>query len=378
MDETRTVDERAEVGAASASHSFGVFISSPGGMDQDRSTVTEELARLSSIAANRGEPGLRPIRWPQEFASGVADYGQQVINRQADGYDILLCLVGVRLGTPTPRANSGTEEELDVAIDAVLRGRPVQVLAFFSDTPTHPSAIDPFQLMLVRAFQAKIARLGVLYQSYRTQDELRQLVRISLSEAHRRLIAHEDPMFQPQDPRHPSPAEEVRFEDRVFLPQTTAPQWASALAIPVVAHRGRTIRLEGTFRSLSPYFRFGFKYADVREPLFSSGSVQTPGQNILTHLGRNMAGAPLFVTAYRAGFRLDEDRLLPETETCEEAPFRVEINRTGEVHWEFNSVSIYRAYFPIDGHPQLSLLAWGDEHDYQCEVSNLRLYVMED
>src|SRR5437764_1395957 len=112
---------------------FAVFISSPSGLDAEKAIVADEIKSLSDRGTLTDAPGLTATAWPDGIAAGVASYGQSVINRQTSQFDILVCLVGARMGTPTPRANSGTEEEFDRAMEAMLSDAPVQILLFFSN-----------------------------------------------------------------------------------------------------------------------------------------------------------------------------------------------------------------------------------------------------
>ncbi len=85
---------------------FRVFLSSPSGLDPDRAIVVDEINLLSESALSSGKPGLSIIRWPDDIAAAVAGYGQSVINSQTSNSNIFVCLIGARMGTPTPRANS--------------------------------------------------------------------------------------------------------------------------------------------------------------------------------------------------------------------------------------------------------------------------------
>src|ERR1700733_6869973 len=161
-----------------------VFISSPAGVETEKAIAASEIQALSAQLAGSGQPGLTIIAWPHDIAAGSATYGQSVINRQTAELDILLCIIGSRMGTRTPRANSGTEEEFDRAINDVVLGRRVQVLLFFSNSLVRLQDVDPQQLFLIKAFQTKASRLGVLYQFYNDTDSFRHLVKISLQEAY--------------------------------------------------------------------------------------------------------------------------------------------------------------------------------------------------
>ena len=174
--------------AAVSGISYTVFVSSPGGLDDEKAVVFEEIEAFSRESAKDHKPPLRVIAWPTDIAAGTAGYGQGVINRQTSHLDILVCLVGTRMGTPTPRANSGTEEEFDCAMEAILRGHPIQLLLLFSDIAVHPQSIDPHQLLLVRAFREKAARLGVLYHTFSHLNQLRHLFQVSLQKAYYALI----------------------------------------------------------------------------------------------------------------------------------------------------------------------------------------------
>jgi hypothetical protein len=66
---------------SSALH-FKVFISSPSGLDDDKSIVVEEIRALSERAALNNSPVVSVMAWPSDIAAGTAGYGQSVINRQ--------------------------------------------------------------------------------------------------------------------------------------------------------------------------------------------------------------------------------------------------------------------------------------------------------
>jgi Domain of unknown function (DUF4062) len=362
---------------SSALH-FKVFISSPSGLDDDKSIVVEEIRALSERAALNNSPVVSVVAWPSDIAAGTAGYGQSVINRQTSQFDILVCLVGSRMGTPTPRANSGTEEEFDCAIESILAGRRVQLLVFFSNILVRPQNIDPHQLLLVRAFREKASRLGVLYQTYADHEELRHLFRVSLNEAYERLCENpEESRYLPRKESlavRPQPRM-IRLPDVILKKRGAAPQWADSCLVPLAEYRRQNIRLTWTMKTSSPYFRFGFKYYDSREPLFSAGSVQTVGQNILFHVGKNRENPVWFATSYRASYRLGVDTTLDETAGCTDAGFALEISSTDIVRLSVNGKVLCELFFPIDGIPVVAILAWGDEHEFLCEVHDLALTV---
>ncbi len=363
---------------ADSGSSYTVFVSSPGGLDPERSVVFEEIDALSRDAAKDNRPSLRVIAWPNDIGAGAAGYGQGVINRQTSHLDIFVCLVGTRMGTPTPRANSGTEEEFDCAMEAILYGQQTQVLLLFSDIPVRPQAIDPYQLLLVRAFHEKAARLGVLYHTFSDLDQLRHHFRVSLQKAHNALFDSSLSIAHSSETDLGSTSEVVKtveFPDRMLSGPTTAPQWADSILIPLAEYRRQHMRLTWTMTTSSEYFRFGFKYYDSREALYSAGSIQTVGQNILFHVGKNLDNPYWFATFYRSGYRLVPNRPLKDADRRFSAHFEMDVSSTNIVTFRMDDQILNEVFFPIDGLPALALLGWVDENSFQCAISGLTLRV---
>ena len=354
-----------------------VFISSPAGLDFERNIIRDEINSLSEFEARSGNPSLEIIRWPDDIGAGVGDYGQSVINRQTSNHDILVCVLATRMGTPTPRANSGTEEEFDRALEAILRGDRTEVILLFGNEPIRPLAIDPHQLFLVRAFREKASRLGVLYHTFGDHDELRQLFRTSLRAAYERLTRPGYGVTR-LEPRISTPAvrkKVIDIGDLTMQNSETSPQRAWAHIIPLSSHRRQRISILGTIETASPYFRFGFKYYDSREPLFSAGSIQTVGQNILFHIGRNAIELPWFVTAYRASYRIGSDKVLEGTGGKAEGRFGFLIDASDTITFMLDNRKLVETYFQMDGLANVALLGWSDEHEFECSLRNLRLEV---
>ena len=354
-----------------------VFISSPGGLDAERAIIISEITTLSDQEAQKGNLAVSIIRWPDDIAAGIAEYGQSVINRQTVDHEILVCLIGSRMGSPTPRASSGTEEEFDRAIEAVLNGEQVQLLLFFSNLPVRPMDLDPNQLLLVRAFREKASRLGVLYHTFNDHDQLRSLFRNSFREAYDSARSKGLRRFQPKLDRAvlAFPSTTVEIGSIVLRNRETAPQRADSRIVPLAEYRGQNISLTGVLSTSSLYFRFGFKYYDVREQLFGPGTIQTPGQNIVVHIGRNTDNPIWFVTAYRGSYRVGPDRPIKGTADWNEAQFSFEVSSSDTVTLLLNGQPVHEMLFVMDGLPCLALLGWSDEHEFLCELRDVTLHV---
>jgi hypothetical protein len=374
---------QAKVSAVSQPHetierSFRVFLSSPSGLDTEKAIVGDEIRSLSQRQISLGHPGLSVKAWPHDIGAGNANYGQSVINRQAADFDILICVIGTRMGSRTPRASSGTEEEFDRAIEALLHGHKVQVLLFFSNMLVRPRDIDPNQLFLIHAFREKASRLGVLYQFYSDLDELRHLLRVSLLDAYEFL--NQDlggSRYLPNLATSEKAIETVVAGPTTFVltDQANGPQWADYHVISLAPYWRQHVRITGIMTTRSTYFRFGFKYYDSREIPLSAGSVQTVGHNILFHIGKNTDNPSWFATSYKAGIRLGTNTPIPDTAEINSARFEINISAIENITFHLNDQQVYAERFPIDGIPNLAIMAWGDEHHFECQVNDFCVYV---
>lgn len=102
-----------------------VLIASPGDIGEERNAVESALHGWNSSRAQREQVILLPRRWEKDSAPTMGCDGQEIINAQlVDKSDIVIALFDSKLGMATPRAVSGTAEEIERAMDA---GKPVHV-----------------------------------------------------------------------------------------------------------------------------------------------------------------------------------------------------------------------------------------------------------
>lgn len=353
-----------------------LFLSSPEGLDEHRQVVRDVIANMNTQSGDAAQPIIQVVEWPSSVAATASGYTQGAMNEQTLTYDILLCLFSHRIGTPTPRANSGTEEEFDRAYESRLLRNDKQLIVLFADLLCRPSVVDPHQLALVNAFKQKLDRLGVLYHTYGDLATLTQHLVTSLEYARNRADANQTPTLQ----HHASLASEsLRPEvirsvgTRVLSSRLFNPQWADYIVIPLAEYRKTNVRLRWTFATEAAYFRQGFKLADYREPILSSGGVQTHGANLLIHLGRNGADQSWFVSPYRYGLRVGPDSSIANTVGLRSANCELIVSASGEIQFSVDGETVHAEYFPLDGIPQVTLMAWGDEHSFECELRNITI-----
>src|SRR6266496_5904882 len=109
-----------------------VLVAAPGDTVDARDTVEREVRMWNTDHCRDKKVMLLPIRWETDAVPELGDGdAQSVINSQlVDDVDIVFGLFHGRLGSPTPRAASGTAEELERSI---TRGARVHV--YFSAMP---------------------------------------------------------------------------------------------------------------------------------------------------------------------------------------------------------------------------------------------------
>lgn len=154
-----------------------VLVASPGDVRAQRTVVQTEVegwnrGALARRLGVRLEARLWELDSVPELGNGDA---QEVLNRQLlDHADIVIALFHARLGTPTQRAESGTAEELQGAIERRL---PVHVFVSKADISRNH---DPVQLQALNEFLDKLGRTGGLIGEFESDDELALKVRRAL------------------------------------------------------------------------------------------------------------------------------------------------------------------------------------------------------
>ena len=151
-----------------------VLIASPGDVAEARNVVEETIRVWNADHAHTSGVVLLPLRWELNAVSDLRSDPQSVINDQlVDHADIVVGLFHQRLGTPTPRALSGTVEELDRSV-----ARGVDIHVYFSKADL-PYDVDLAQAQAVRDFRKELQQRGLI-GTYLTLPELGTLVRSAL------------------------------------------------------------------------------------------------------------------------------------------------------------------------------------------------------
>src|SRR5450759_4663688 len=87
-----------------------IFVASPGDVGKEREGLKDVVQELNTTIAPYKGLALELVKW-ETHATPNMGRAQGVINSQLGEYDIFVGLMWKRFGTPTGKAEYGTEEE---------------------------------------------------------------------------------------------------------------------------------------------------------------------------------------------------------------------------------------------------------------------------
>lgn len=160
-----------------------IFVASPSDLGEERKLLEGVVQELNLTWTQQLGISLELIKWETHAFPSAGTDPQDVINHQLpQDYDILILMLWSRIGTPTPRSQSGTLEEFENAYERwSSEPRSVRMMVYFKTTPISPDDIDPDQLRLLKEFRQSLGDRGILYSTFTGGEEFSQLLRIHLS-----------------------------------------------------------------------------------------------------------------------------------------------------------------------------------------------------
>ena len=157
-----------------------LFLSSPGDVEPERAKVRAVAEQVNQMLGESLGVVLEVVDWKTHV---VPDMGrpQEVINQQVGDYDIFVGILWKRFGTPTGKAESGTEEEFNIAYENWQKyGRP-RILFYFSQVAYVPKHYtEAMQWAKVMAFKEQLQQKGLI-RDYESLEEFSDLLREQLS-----------------------------------------------------------------------------------------------------------------------------------------------------------------------------------------------------
>lgn len=156
---------------------YDILISCPGDITSELKIIDSVVERFNQLFSDVLGIILRTLYWTKSSFSESGGKPQVLLNKQfVERCDAAIALFWTRFGTPTDEYGSGTEEEIQIMLDA---GK--QVFLGFSDKPIKANMLDNIQYKAVQAFEKKYAGEGVYFR-YTTDEELDTILFAHLSQ----------------------------------------------------------------------------------------------------------------------------------------------------------------------------------------------------
>ncbi len=145
------------------------MIASPSDVEAERQIIRDVIYEWNAAHSKATSLVLLPVGWETHSSPEMGDRPQEIISKQIlRDCDLLVAVFGMRLGTDTGKAASGTVEEIEEHLNA---GRPAMI--YFSDVKVKKSSIDQTQLASLIEFQNDCMSKGLI-EKYDSTNEFRQ------------------------------------------------------------------------------------------------------------------------------------------------------------------------------------------------------------
>ena len=135
-----------------------VFVASPGDLSEERRILEDVITEFNLTWGDTQNVRLELVKWETHSRPGFGEDAQDVINNQiGDKFDIFLGIMWGRFGSPTNRAESGTQEEFERAYSRLKTSSgSIPIMFYFKDGGIPPSKMDPEQLAKVQEFRKRL------------------------------------------------------------------------------------------------------------------------------------------------------------------------------------------------------------------------------
>jgi hypothetical protein len=162
---------------------FQIFVASPSDVEDEREILTSVIAELNRTWSNSLGLTLELLKWETHVHPSFSSDPQAVINEQiTPDYDAFIGIFWSRIGTSTPRAQSGSLEEFERAYSKwKVNNKSPEIMIYFKDEAIPPSKIDSRQLELVQEFKKTVGNIGGIYSQFEDKSAFESSVRVHLS-----------------------------------------------------------------------------------------------------------------------------------------------------------------------------------------------------
>lgn len=163
---------------------YKIFLASPSDLQDERASMDEVISELNLTFGKQHDIYLELLKWETHSAPAISiNHPQEIITSDlGNDYDLFIGLIWKKFGTPTNKADSGTEEEFLNAHNRFLENpNSLQILFYFNSKPVSISEMNPEQLLKIQNFKADIGKnKKILYWEYQDTQQLNKFLRIHI------------------------------------------------------------------------------------------------------------------------------------------------------------------------------------------------------
>ena len=141
---------------------LSVFVASPTDVSEERHRLEDVLTELNATLGKHCVINYRLLKFERDITPALGEDAQAVIKSQIPAYDILICILWHRIGSPTGRAPSGTIEEYERAKARYDEdSNSVSLMLYFKTSPPlSMKEINAEQLKGVEDFRSRVKEDG--------------------------------------------------------------------------------------------------------------------------------------------------------------------------------------------------------------------------
>lgn len=145
---------------------YRIMFGSPSDIQGEINTAFDVLNHWNSLHSEQSKIVLLPLHWSISSYPAMGKHPQKILDKQVvEKSDLLICIFGTRLGTPTDTEISGTIEEIKEHRKA---GKDVMV--FFKLSVDDITSVDPQQLQYLNDFKESIRDDALWWEFSNSKD----------------------------------------------------------------------------------------------------------------------------------------------------------------------------------------------------------------
>ncbi|MBY0554749.1 DUF4062 domain-containing protein [bacterium] len=160
---------------------ISIFVASPSDTKDQRNLVENVVDELNIALVNQPIQ-LEILKWETHSRTSLGESAQDVINQSiGNDYDIFIGFLNQKFGNPTLKADSGTLEEFNIALERRRQtGTSPEIMFYFSNAPVPLMEINLEDAKKIQDFKERLSKEGALYTLFSNDVQLASKLRLDL------------------------------------------------------------------------------------------------------------------------------------------------------------------------------------------------------